>query len=243
MKPIETFAIIVAGGKGLRMSADIKKQYLKLGDIPILTKTLMVFNKCTFIDHVILVVPKEDKSYCRQWILDPFNIGKSVFLTEGGNERQDSVFKGLKAVNAQMNSSRETIVLIHDGVRPFISEKLIETCIENAIIDGACVPGIKIAETIKKVDKDDLIQKTIMRKNLYTAQTPQGFKFSLLFRAHKHAREISFTATDDASLVEALGERVRIIDGLKNNIKITTPEDLVYAEYLSKIETVEETLF
>ncbi len=234
MKSVETIAIIVAGGKGLRMGAGIKKQYLKICDIPVLTKTLQVFNKCKCIHHLILVVPKEDRLYCQQQIVDPYSFSKPVFLTEGGETRQISVFKGLKAATKFVNSPNETIVLVHDGVRPFISTQLIKVCVEKAITSGACVPGIKITETIKKVKADSLIQQTVNRENYFTAQTPQAFKLSILLRAYEHAKQNAFIGTDDASLVEAIGEPVHIVKGLKTNIKITTPEDLVFAEYLSK---------
>ncbi len=235
MKFVETIAIIVAGGKGLRMGSDTKKQYLKICDIPVLTKTLHVFDKCSFIHHLILVVPKEDTTYCKQQILDPYNFGKSVLITKGGNERQDSVFQGLKMAKKYVKSPNKAIVLIHDGVRPFISEQLIKNCVEKAITKGACIPGIKIVETIKKVKEGDLIQETVNREKFYTAQTPQAFKLSLLLHAYEHAQKNDFVGTDDASLVERMGTSVCIVEGLKTNIKITTPEDLVFAEYLSKI--------
>ena len=232
MDKLRHFTIVVAAGKGLRMGLKTKKQYLHLDGIPILSRTIMVFDNCDHIHEIILVVPKEDKEYCKSHIIDPYGFKKKVHLLEGGKKRQDSVLNGLKYIRDKMNHDKDTIVLIHDGVRPFISQNIIEDCILNAIEYGACIPAVKVTDTVKVVLPDSVIQKTLNRENLYIAQTPQTFKLSLLLHAFDHAMKICFSGTDDASLVEHLGHTVVIVKGSNLNIKITTQEDLVLGKYL-----------
>jgi 2-C-methyl-D-erythritol 4-phosphate cytidylyltransferase len=229
---IKIFVIIVAGGKGLRMGATQKKQYLSLNNIPILTRTVMKFDCCSNVSEIILVVPPEDKIYCKKYIIDPFGFKKSVYLTHGGQTRQDSVFNGLKLVDRMAESSEQTIVMIHDGVRPFIDESIINDCIHTAVEFGACIPAVKITDTVKLADTKACIQKTVKRDDLYSAQTPQTFKLDLILGAFDHALETNFSGTDDASLMEHSGHKVYIVKGSKYNIKITTPDDLVLGKYL-----------
>lgn len=226
------FAIIVAAGKGLRMGSKTKKQYLYLDKIPILTRTVMVFDKCDQVHEIILVVPREDEEYCKSHIIDPYGFKKNIHLIEGGKERQHSVLNGMRCIHDRMNSDKEAIVIIHDGVRPFVHQSIVEDCIQNAIEYGACIPAVKITDTVKEVLEDLVIQKTLNRENLYKAQTPQTFRMELLVRAFDHAAKTSFSGTDDASLVEHSGHKVVVIKGSDLNIKITTKEDLFLAEYL-----------
>ncbi|MCD4722789.1 MAG: 2-C-methyl-D-erythritol 4-phosphate cytidylyltransferase [Desulfobacula sp.] len=232
MDELRHFAIIVAAGKGLRMDQKMKKQYLHLDGIPILTRTIMAFDKCDPVHEIILVVPKQEKMYCKTHIIDPYGFKKKIHLVEGGKKRQDSVLKGLNYIRDKMSRDKEAIIMIHDGVRPFVNQNIIKDCIWNAVEYGACIPGVKITDTVKHVSSDYFIQKTLNRENLYNAQTPQTFKLDLILRAFEHAGKILFLGTDDASLVEHLGHKVVIINGSKLNIKITTPEDLVLGKYL-----------
>ncbi len=226
------FAIIVAAGKGLRMGAKAKKQYLYLDKIPILARTIMAFDTCDQLHEIILVIPKEDEKYCKTHIIDPYGFTKKIHLIAGGDQRQDSVLTGLKFIGDKSNQDCEAIVMIHDGVRPFVNQNMIKDSIRTAIEYGACIPAVKITHTVKKVLGGSVIQKTIDRENLYMAQTPQTFKLDLILRAVEHAVKTSFSGTDDASLVENLGHKVMIIQGSELNIKITTPEDLVLGKYL-----------
>ncbi|MBU1342461.1 MAG: 2-C-methyl-D-erythritol 4-phosphate cytidylyltransferase [Proteobacteria bacterium] len=226
MVHLKIFAIIVAAGKGLRMGSKIKKQYLCLGRIPILARTIMQFDKCDQVDEIVLVIPEQDREYCQKQVVDPYGFGKKIHLVDGGKERQQSVLNGLKWVGDTIKLEKQTIVMIHDGVRPFVDQTVIEACIQNAIEYGACVPAVKITDTVKDVCKDLSVKKTVDRQSLYTVQTPQTFRFDLLLRAFDHAVKTSFLGTDDASLVEHLGHRVVIVNGSKLNIKITTQEDL-----------------
>ncbi len=232
MDELRHFAIIVAAGKGLRMDLKTKKQYLHLDGIPILARTIMAFDTCDQVHEIILVVPKQEKSYCKTNIIDPYGFKKKIHLVEGGNKRQDSVLNGLKYIQDRFTRQKEAVVMIHDGVRPFVDQNMIKDCIWNAIKNGACIPAVKITDTVKHADRDCFIQKTVNRENLYNAQTPQTFKLDLILRAFDHAEKTLFLGTDDATLVEHLGHKVFIINGSKWNIKITTPEDLVLGKYL-----------
>ena len=218
----------------MRMGSKIKKQYLNLEGIPILARTIMAFDICDQINEIVLVIPKIDHDYCKKHIIDPFHFKKKIYLVEGGNKRQDSVLNGLNCVHDIMSLDREVIVLIHDGVRPFVNRNMIEDCIQKANKYGACIPGVKITDTVKQVCTDLSIQKTLNRQFLYTAQTPQTFKLDLIMKAFDYAIKTSFSGTDDASLVEYLGEKVVVIKGSNLNIKITTQEDLVLGKHLLK---------
>ncbi|MCK4766895.1 MAG: 2-C-methyl-D-erythritol 4-phosphate cytidylyltransferase [Desulfobacula sp.] len=217
------------------MGPKIKKQYLYLDKIPILTRTIMAFDTCDQLNEIVLVIPKQDHDYCKNHIIEPFGFAKKIHLVEGGKERQHSVLNALIHIRDKINGEKKAIVMIHDGVRPFINQNMIKECIRNAIEYGACIPAVKITDTVKEVSGSLVIQKTVNRENLYKAQTPQTFKLDLLLRAFDHAIKTSFSGTDDASLVEHLGHKVVIIKGFKPNIKITTPEDLALGEYLLPI--------
>jgi|SRR3989339_1533906 len=237
MTQINHFAIIVAAGKGLRMGSDTKKQYLLLHEIPILTRTVRVFHYSEDIREIILVVPEDDMEYCRLKILEPYGLIDKIHLIAGGNQRQDSVFNGLKYIHNLSISENDAIVLIHDGVRPFVNQEIIRDCIKEVMRSGACVPAIRISDTVKHVQPDLSIHKTISRENLYLIQTPQCFYLQPIIEAFQNAAKTSFVGSDDASILEHSGGKVHIIKGSKFNIKITTPEDLSLGElYLSKLQ-------
>lgn len=218
-------ALIVAAGMGLRMQSVQRKQYLDLLGTPILVRTLKAFDQCARIQRILIAVPQSEIEFCRQEIIPAAGLNREVALIAGGRRRQDSVFNGLQALE-----TGEGVVLIHDGVRPLVSVSLIEACIQGAVQWGACIPTLTTADTPKQVDDRNIVVKTVPRRELHMAQTPQAFTLSLIRRAHQQARSTGLEATDDASLVEALGINVHVIPGLRENIKITTPEDLIYAE-------------
>ncbi len=228
----QNFVIIVAAGAGLRMGSAIKKQYLCLDGIPILAHTIKVFDKCDHIHEIILVVPKQDQDYCQTNIIDSFECKKKIHLVQGGQTRQDSVFNGLIYLKERLESAKRTIVMIHDGVRPFVDDAIIANCIKSAIKHGGSIPAVKITDTIKQVSPDFCVQKTLNREMVYCVQTPQTFKMNLILDAFEHAVKTNFSGTDDASLMENAGHKVYIVKGSKYNIKITTPEDLVLGKYL-----------
>ena len=232
MSDSQVFAVIVAGGKGRRMGKPEKKQYLHIDGVPILSRTLRLFDQCDLVNASVLVIPEKDETFCRTQIIGSHDFTKPIFIAYGGNQRQDSVFRGLETVKKKAVSFDDTIVLIHDGVRPFVPRELIADCIQGAIRHGACVPGKKITDTIKRVGTQNQILKTIDRNNLYSIQTPQAFRSGVLWEAFAYADENNLSGTDDAALVEYLGRTVKIVQGVKANIKITTPEDLAFAEFL-----------
>ena len=217
-------AIIVAAGKGIRMNDPTRKQYLDLAGRPILAHSVMVFDTCELIDKIFLVIPKEDMEYCRKNILPLLEFKNGLNLVPGGEQRQNSVYNGLQAIDKKTNT-----VVVHDGVRPFIQTDKLESCILGAREFGACILGRPAGDTVKCVGKSGFIEKTLARDSIWLAQTPQAFKYELIIRAHETARRDGYTCSDDASLVERLGVDVRIINGSKNNIKITVREDLVVA--------------
>ncbi len=218
------FAVIVAGGKGERMQAAIRKQYLVLDGISILSRTLLAFVEMPVIDKIYLAVPENDFDFCTRQILPAVSNKLSVQLVNGGANRQESVYNALSAI-----TDPDSIVVIHDGVRPFISVRQTREAIALAEQEGACILGVPAVDTLKNVDNDGFIAKTVHRVCIWQAQTPQVFQYQLIKRAHDYALSKGFTGTDDASLVENIGKRVKMIYGSPYNIKITTPEDLVIA--------------
>jgi 2-C-methyl-D-erythritol 4-phosphate cytidylyltransferase len=220
----KVYAIIVAAGKGIRLKDAVRKQYVTLDGIPILGRTLNIFDSCQRVNQIIVVVPKEDLDFCRNEILMAAKLQTDVILVAGGAERQDSVFNGLKAIE-----SDDGIVLIHDGVRPFVSPAQLVACITGAAELGACILGIAAFDTVKKVNSKNEITQTLKRETLWLAQTPQAFNVKLIKKAHEAAKQEGFIGTDDAALVERLGKVVKIMPGNHNNIKITNREDLKLA--------------
>ena len=171
------------------------------------------------------MVPGDDFDFCRQQIIEPLRSPKTIALVAGGAERQDSVFAGLRSIPAP-----DGVVVIHDGVRPFVDSKTFTRCIETAKAVGACILGTPVFDTVKQVTDAGYIDRTRDRKTLYLAQTPQVFHYEIIRKAHEHARNIGFRGTDDALLVERMGHGVKVVSGSRLNIKITTPEDLQMAE-------------
>jgi 2-C-methyl-D-erythritol 4-phosphate cytidylyltransferase len=223
-------ALIVAAGQGLRMGSALRKQYLQLGGSPVLVHTLRAFDRCADIESILVVVPPAEIEFCKNDILSAASLKHQVELIAGGPRRQDSVFNGLQHLG-----DAPGVVLIHDGVRPMISTPLIQACIEGANRWGACIPGVPAVDTLKQTDSAGNIRSTLPREAIYLAQTPQAFSLPIICRAHMEAQQLGREATDDASLVEALGIPVHVIAGSRENIKITTPEDLACAEALLKL--------
>lgn len=224
-------AIVVAGGKGKRMGKQISKQYLKICGIEIIAITLSKFEKCKCIDNVVLVVPEQDVEFCNEKIIKKYGFKKVIKVVKGGDERQDSVYNGL------LNIPKDTdIVVIHDGVRPFVSSDIIEKSIEEAEIYGACGAAVAVKDTIKIADENRFVKTTPERKNMFAIQTPQSFKYDVILNAHETAKKSGKIYTDDTKLVEEMGLKVKLFEGSYSNIKITTPEDLYIGEYLYKME-------
>lgn len=219
--------VIAASGMGKRMNSNINKQYLLLKERPILAYTIEKFDNNEYIDEVIIVAREEEKEYCAREVVEKYGFRKVANIVGGGTERQDSVYKGLLSVNDSCS-----VVLIHDGVRPFLRDEDIMNSIDGAIKYNACVIGVPVKDTIKIVDDNKDIIDTPERRCLWAVQTPQSFSYELILKAYKEAEDKKIFATDDSILVERLGYKVKMIEGLYSNIKITTPEDLILAELL-----------
>jgi len=207
-------ALIPNAGFGARMKAALPKQYLTLDSKPVLIHTLNIIDKAKCIDEIILI---SDKKYIEKsrLLIQKYNIRKVSKIVCGGKTRQESVYNGLMSIK-----NTPDIILIHDAVRPFITQELIDKSIEAAHKYGAAVIGLPLFDTIKLV-KDNCIEKTVDRNNLWRVQTPQVFRYDLIKTAYQIANENKFLGTDDASLVEQLNYPVRIVPGSETNIKIT----------------------
>jgi len=222
---MKTLAVIPAGGQGKRMGRGAPKQFALLGGMPILMHTLRKFLESDAIDEIVLVVPAADVPYVRDLVRESRLPEKVSLILPGGRERQDSVRNGLRGLRADHD-----IVVIHDGVRPFVTDALIRTAVAEAGQEGAVSAGIPVKDTIKRVDGQGYVGETLIREGLWQIQTPQAFRRDLLADAYRKAYEDGFYGTDDTVLVERMGIRVKMIPGAATNIKITTPEDLALAE-------------
>jgi 2-C-methyl-D-erythritol 4-phosphate cytidylyltransferase len=211
-------AIIVAAGNGKRMESDTKKQFLNLFGRPVLAHTIENISNNDLINEIIIVVSREDVLTVKDIVLSS-DTKKVKDIIVGGENRADSVSKGLKSV-----SEEAEIVLIHDGVRPLVSSELILNCILDAQEFGAATLGVKVKDTIKTVDKDGFIASTLKREQLVAIQTPQCFKTSIIKKAYEN---YDSSAYDDCILVEALGIKIKVTEGSYENIKLTTKEDLL----------------
>jgi 2-C-methyl-D-erythritol 4-phosphate cytidylyltransferase len=220
----KTCVIIVAAGKGKRMGSTINKQYLNIKGKPLLFYTLMAFSKCNLIDDIVLVTGENEVDYCKTEIIQKYGISKVSQIVKGGMERQHSVLNGLLAAKGS------DIVLIHDGARPFVDHGIIEEGIKFARLYGACTCGVTPKDTIKIKDHDGFILDTLDRNILVNVQTPQCFKYDLILDCHKRLLEEGECVTDDTMVVERYGNKVFLYEGSYNNIKITTPEDLIIGE-------------
>ncbi len=223
-------AIIVSAGTGQRFMEGRKKQFFSFGGKPILAHTLHPFDASSLIRSIFLVVGKEDQDYCLKEIVEKFQYRKISQIIPGGKRRQDSVRNGLEALPTDSE-----VVVIHDGVRPFVTREMIEDSIRFAIRFGAVITAMPVKDTIKMAGPDGIILKTLERETLYQAQTPQTFQVSLIREAYSKAAQDGFVGTDDASLVERLEKKVHILPGAYTNIKITTLEDLMLANLILKM--------
>ena len=220
-------AIILAGGKGKRMGSAISKQFIDIKGKPIIYYTLKKFSENKKIDNIIVVLPEDEVKYFKENILKKYELRINKIVI-GGKERQDSVYNALKSLK---NSSTD-IVLIHDGARPFISERIINEGIKFAEIYGAAAPGVMPKDTIKVKNEKNFSVDTPNRANLVSIQTPQVFKFDEILECHEKIRYNGEMLTDDTMVVEKYGYSVYLYDGEYTNIKVTTPEDLILAERL-----------
>jgi len=223
-------ALIPAAGMGKRMGAGMNKQYLLLDGRPILAHTLAVFQEASFVDDIYVVIPEAEIAFCREQVVEKYGFAKVRDVIAGGSERQHSVLNGIRALNGYRE---DDVVIIHDGVRPFIPTKILKHSIEVASQwDGALV-AVPAKDTVKTVEAG-VVTGTPPRENIWLAQTPQSFRHGIISAAHEIAAAEGFLGTDDASLVERMGRQVHVVMGDYRNIKITTPEDMLLAETFLK---------
>ncbi|MBR3934621.1 MAG: 2-C-methyl-D-erythritol 4-phosphate cytidylyltransferase [Clostridia bacterium] len=220
----KTVAIIVAGGTGSRMNSDIPKQFLSLSGEEIISHTVKVFEKCDFIDEIIIVCHKDYIGHCKKLFI---NI-KNLSVIEGGNTRQESVFNGLNA------SKDSKYVLIHDAVRCLVTKEEIKNLYSTLISDGSCTLAVKVKDTIKMSGENNTVIKTIPRENLWQIQTPQAFLTNEIYNAHLYAKKTGFVGTDDCSVMENANKPIILVEANYENIKITTPSDMEIAKVFLK---------
>lgn len=207
------------------MGGAVPKQFLALGGQPLVLHSLRVLQASSIINEIILAVPQNEMDYCLQEVVAKHHFTKVTKVVPGGHERQDSVRHALEAVHADVD-----VVLVHDAVRPFLTEQMVEGVVKAARAKGAAIIALPMKDTVKQVGADHVIERTIDRQSLWLAQTPQAFRRDWLLAAHRKAHAEGIRATDDAYLFEWAGHPVSVVEGSGENIKVTRPEDMVIGE-------------
>ena len=220
--------VIPAAGSGSRMGSHQPKQFLEINGKPIVVYTIQVFNSLPEVDSIVLVVRYDSIDFFKRMTMS-LDISKTCHVIAGGNERQDSVWNGLQVLKNQ----NIDIVVVHDAVRPFVTHEIVRAVISTAADEGASIAAVRSKDTVKISNGTRLVQSTPEREHVWITQTPQAFQFSLLYQSYERACAEKFYGTDDASLVEHAGFRVKIVESFYDNIKITTPEDLELASLIA----------
>ena len=221
MKPRALWALLLAGGVGRRLGGDKPKQFLTIGGFPLIVWSFHALDEAFSLDGMVVVTTKEHQKELKELLADrPRNVGHLLF-TVGGAERQDSVRNGLALLPQECDC-----VLVHDGARPFVGEPVADRLLTGLKSAKAVIPGVAEKNTLKSVNDDELVVKTLNRQNVYEIQTPQLFEKELLRRAHSEAQRKKYVGTDCASLVERLGEGVKVVFGDEFNLKVTTKRDI-----------------
>ncbi len=206
------------------MGGPVKKQFIELCGKPVLLHTLDLFSSLEYVKEIVVVTAEEDVAdTCSLLSAYPH-----VRVVSGGAERQDSVYLGLTALRSSDH------VMIHDGARPFLSHETLTRLVDTMLAERAAILAVPVKDTIKRTDEMGIVMDTPPRKSLWAVQTPQAFALSDILAAHERAREDGFLGTDDASLLERLGQAVRVVEGEYTNIKLTTPDDLIFGEAILK---------
>lgn len=219
-------AILAGAGEGARMGKK-DKPFLLLGNKPLLSYPLKIFDNCRFIDEIIVAVNRDKVEYSKH-ISSRLRLNKKYAIISGGETRQESVYKAIKSI------SNAEYVLVHDASRPFITLDLVRRVFRATKEYGAAVPAIPLSDTIKK--GKDFVEETLDRNSLWNIQTPQGFRYDLLKEAYISAFNDNYSGTDDASLVERIGYKVKMVPGIRKNMKITYPLDIIIAESILQNE-------
>jgi 2-C-methyl-D-erythritol 4-phosphate cytidylyltransferase len=235
MTDIKAAAIITAGGLGKRFDAqggdNLPKQFISLSGKPVIAHSVLTFENLDFVKNIVVVVPENWVEYTRREVVEKFNLKKVCSVVSGGSERQESVLRGFKAI-----PDKPDIVVVHDGVRPFVTLELIDETIIKAYESGGAIAAIPATDTIKISTPEHNIERTVPRENIWLAQTPQAFKYDIIREALEEASREKYLGTDEAELVERLGKEVVIVLGSRENLKITTPEDIKHAELILSSE-------
>ncbi|HPF19955.1 MAG TPA: 2-C-methyl-D-erythritol 4-phosphate cytidylyltransferase [Syntrophomonas sp.] len=219
--------VIAAAGQGSRMGSKTNKQFIMLNHKPVIAYSLDFFERHNAVDEIVVVTSARELEYCRDEIIARNKYQKVSAVLAGGQERQDSVWAALQYL------ARDTdYVAVHDGARPLLSTDVLNRLLEAAEDWGAAIPGVPSRDTVKMINKDSFVRQTLDRSVVYSIQTPQVFKFKELYTAYKYAEEEDFYATDDAALFEKYIGQVKVVEGSYDNIKITTPLDLVFVQTL-----------
>ena len=226
---MKTYALIVAAGASSRFGGVVPKQFRQLCGRPLLAWTISRFESAATIDKIVVVVSEENLLFTSQSIVDPYDFRKVEKIVIGGETRRDSVMRGLKSLPVSTSH-----VAIHDGARPLTLPEDINRTVELAQKERAAMLAVRATDSVKRV-RDGFILGTLERDTLYLAQTPQVFQYDLIMEAHKSAPPDAIV-TDDSSVVELLGFKVRVVEPTRSNLKITVKEDLIMAEALMKLE-------
>lgn len=229
-----TIAIVLAAGQGKRMNSKVPKQYLMIREKPVLYYTLKAFED-SFIDEIILVVGEGEEDFCQKNFVDKYNFTKVSAIVVGGKERYHSVYRALSYITEEGRT--DSFVFIHDGARPFVSNEVLQRAYETVKEKGACIVGVPVKDTIKVVGADGFVSDTPDRATLWAVQTPQTFSFEKIKNAYdkmldlEKQGQLDLKVTDDAMVMETFGELpVCVVEGSYENIKITTPDDMILAE-------------
>ncbi len=226
---MKNVVIIPAAGSGKRFGGELPKQFVELSGIPVIIRTLQRFDDCSEITAIIIAINSELKDLLTEQI-DKFAIKKEILFADGGVQRQDSVFNALQTSAAQSSD----IILVHDAVRPFIDGDFIRKIIKLSEEFGAVVPALIPKETLKIADSENFVLSTPDRSKLFSIQTPQGFRSEILIKSYNTTIKGTEIFTDDASVAESAGYKVKITEGMEENIKITSPFDFEIAKLILK---------
>lgn len=221
----QNYALVVAAGKGTRMGANINKQFINIKGKPVIYYSLKTFNDSEYIDKIVIVSAENEIDYVKNEIVRKYCFEKVEAVVAGGSQRYESVYNGLKAISNDCET-----VLIHDGARPFVSNRIIGEGLKYAQLYGACTCGVKPKDTIKVINAEGFSVLTPKRSELFAVQTPQCFSYSIIKECHERIQKADIEVTDDTMVVETFGYKVYTYEGSYDNIKITTPDDISVAE-------------
>lgn len=233
-------AVVPAAGSGNRMNSPLKKQFLELEGKEVLEWTLINLLEDQVIDEVVLVVPTEEVSQTKykvsKWI-ETYSFSQNIKVVSGGKTRQDSVYKGIEELSPEVD-----VVAVHDGVRPFVDKQWLRNNLDQLNAYDGIVAAIPAVDTLKTVDENQMVISTLERSVVWQIQTPQVFWRDVLYKSYENAAEKGFSGTDDASLVEWAGGKIKLCSCNRFNIKITTPEDLIFGEAIIKQNKAQKEL-